>query len=475
MNSGLFQRLRRIRQNGLMHLIFPSATHTRFEHSLGVVHVADSILQSLIYNSMASRSKLSSENSKGEYRCFDFSCVPIEQLKFIFRVTRLAALVHDLGHGPLSHTFDSFAPKSDKIWELVCSEPYLQPLTKLETLIKDDKHKRIQHEIMSCIFLYKIWNNLGEREWTLPNAIAASILGENAYCLVEDATQKKWISLIHDIISSAPADADRMDYLERDSKSCGVTYGLFDRDRLLKTMLCYAAPGNQYRLGLKLSGLRAAENFVQARFELFVQVYYHKTNRAIELMLNKVSRLATAIDIQAVQTGNLSELENDYIRLGDDSFLDWLKGERPDFVSKPTDDVIQIAKLIHARRLWKRIFDIDFCVRHTEPERESDKTARAEHVKSELSKRYIASAPYLQVDTVPPRATKDLDKGAKLLRRGADGIYAAQPHLTWRDASPIIKALEDEEKSIIRVFFCADDPTVAKKLREAAFQIDVAS
>ncbi len=121
LSSPIFQRLRKIKQNGLLHYVFPSATHTRFEHSLGVLFVADSMLQSLIYNSVASTKKLakSGEWLPGQAIDFSKSCEDEETARYIFRVTRLAALVHDLGHGPLSHTFDSFAPKSADVMAII--------------------------------------------------------------------------------------------------------------------------------------------------------------------------------------------------------------------------------------------------------------------------------------------------------------------------------------------------------------------
>ncbi len=466
LSSPLFQRLRKIKQNGLLHYVFPSATHTRFEHSLGVLFVADSMLQSLIYNSVASGKKLAQSESLQPGLAVDFSklCEDEELARYLFRVTRLAALVHDLGHGPLSHTFDSFAPKSEDIVKMIDGDERFAALRSLrKNFLKED---RIHHEHMSCLFFYAIWHEIGEKELEIPNSVASAILGQEAFHLVENVKHRQWLPFINDIISSAPADADRMDYLERDSRSCGVSYGLFDRDRLLKTLLCYRTRENDYRLGLKLSGLRAIENFVQARFELFVQVYYHKTNRAVELMLNKISEIAKSDNKTLIDATSFESLAQAYIALGDELFMARLQS------NDLPEEIRKVAGEIQNRRLWKRIYDLDPCERlvGAESDRDTWKFSHAQKILAEL-KRTDSNLP-LFVDKIPPKATKDLDKGAVLLRRDRNGIYATQEDLMWRQASPIIDALEKEEKNIVRIYLHESNPVLAKSLRDKAFKID---
>jgi HD superfamily phosphohydrolase len=465
-SSPLFQRLRKIKQNGLLHYIFPSATHTRFEHSLGVLFVADSMLQNLIYNSVASGKKLTQPETGQPGQAIDFAkvCQNEETAKYIYKITRLAALVHDLGHGPLSHTFDSFAPKSIDIIKIIESDSRFSALRQLR---KHILHKdRIEHEFMSCLFFYAIWAEIDQQDRRVPNSVAAAILGKDAFILVEDPKDRQWLPLINDLISSAPADADRMDYLERDSRSCGVSYGLFDRDRLLKTLLCYRNADGNYRLGLKLSGLRAIENFVQARFELFVQIYYHKTNRAIELMLGAISEIARKENRTVVDAVDFRTLAQKYIALGDDLFISKLQDP------EQSAEIQEVAEQIQNRRLWKRIYDLDPCehLSGNEGDRDTWKIEHAEKILAQL-KQDNPNTPLI-VDQIPPKATKDLDKGAVLLRRDREGIYAAQEGMTWRQASPIIHALEKEEKNIVRIYLLVSNPSLAKTLRDKAFEID---
>lgn len=467
-NHTIFQRLRKIKQNGLLHLVFPSATHTRFEHSLGALFVADSMLRSLYFNSAVAISK-QTENPPGKQRpgeAIDFSQVKPNVLNFIFKATRLAALVHDLGHGPLSHAFDSFAPSMEQINQLF-KDKKLRSVKNFKKVFteyakdhaEDSPLVRVPHEVMSCIFFALVWFDIDRKDELIPKVVAAALIGEPAFSLVDEAW-RPWVSLIHDLVASAPADADRMDYLERDSRSCGVSYGLFDRNRLLKTMLCYQAQGGSHRLGFKMSGYRAVENFVQARFELFVQIYYHKTNRAVQLMLEKIATRATEKRLMVVDARTIGQLVDEYVGLSDDLFMDRLRGAG----SNPFDDqeINSVAQAIHDRRLWKRIYDFG--------EVPQDKRLAPEELMKTVGRGHTQDM--LLLDKIPPKATKYLDKGAVLLRRDERGIYSAVAGATWAQISPILRVLGDEEKSLTRIYLRSDNKKLAGKLRSLALRAE---
>ena len=131
-NSKLFRRLHRIRQNGLLYFVFPAATHTRFEHSLGALYVSQSILSSLLFNSSAAAKKTTTAVAKPSDaqpgQAVDFNKFDQKQRDYIFRITRLAALSHDLGHGPFSHTFDSFSPRWKDLKDMSRSSSELKEL-----------------------------------------------------------------------------------------------------------------------------------------------------------------------------------------------------------------------------------------------------------------------------------------------------------------------------------------------------------
>lgn len=459
-----FQRLRGIKQNGLLFLVFPSATHTRFEHSIGALFVADSILQALQFNWLSVKGKVGDfgDNSKegvnaGEGRLIDWQAVPQDEIQFLYRACRLSALCHDLGHGPLSHTFEAFAPRSIHFDSLI-AHLGLAGLLPLKDMLKQrlNGHARIPHELFSCLFFAKAWYDLyGSDSNDVVIAVTCAIMGlaVPTDCGLGQRFEK-WLPLLHDIVASAPADADRMDYVERDSRSCGVSYGLFDRSRVLKSFLAYFDVDGVPRLGIKHSGYRAIENFIQARFELFVQVYYHKTNRAIEYMLKEISELAFDDEVIDGSAG-FDKVFADFGALSDESFLSALCGDNPKFPlihSKIND----IANCVRSRKLWKRIFD----------PKESGFDISAPVMLEKLR-----NGADVYVDKVDPKATKDLHAGARLLRKRADGSYELAKGKKWSDLSPLIEALEKEEKDISRVYVRSSDKALVKDLRAKAIDL----
>lgn len=464
-NSRVFRRLRDIKQNGLLHLVFPSATHTRFEHSLGVVFVADSMLQALYFNSHAERGLTDAEEHTGQ--AVHFGRVEQETLRWIFQVTRLAALVHDLGHGPFSHTFDKFAPRGAPIAHLLDHEPILAPLKPLReallTKVKNPERDPVQHETISCILLcWHFYKVPPTYEW-LPLAVATAVLGRKTAPVIPAGLPRAlcpWMPLIQDIIASAPVDVDRMDYVERDSRSCGVNYGLYDRDRILKSALCYRHSEDAYRLGWKISGLRAIEVFIHARFQLYAQIYYHKTNSAANLMMADIATYAADHNIGVFNGDSLSAIVDEYCTLGDDRFLRMLCGYVDGRLQRAAK-IHPIARRIADRDLYKRVF-------------ESTPTMSSQDMQAELDRWHPEAQHHLRLDDSPLQATKDLNKGAVLLRRNANDIYAAPKNEEdWTQASPLIRTLQDEERKISRLYWTGlnDKNSPLEELRSSARRI----
>lgn len=194
----LFQRLRGIKQNGLLHYVFHSATHTRFEHSIGALWVADEMLQALIRNSQVATSEgKESVKNPGAVRpgqAIDFSALDHRTMEFVFRITRLAALVHDLGHGPLSHTFDSFAPKKEELLSVLSGESwkYLRPVIESET------GPRVSHEVMSCVLFDYVWRRQFGPGHSTPLLVASAILGPDKLA-PPNVECRIWLSLISSV------------------------------------------------------------------------------------------------------------------------------------------------------------------------------------------------------------------------------------------------------------------------------------
>lgn len=229
-NHPLFQRLRRIKQLGLAEYVFHGATHTRFEHSLGVMKIAEDILR--FTNVGLTRNKASDGSITNNF----------ESQKII-----LAALLHDIGHFPLSHTFEK---KMKEKLKLEGHEVYSKAIIE-RTSIKD-------------ILTDNSFSNNDIQD------IVTYILGHHV--------QPFPVQIIH-----SELDADRLDYLLRDSLYCGVKYGIYDLDRLLISLDRY-----NDQLIVTARGRHAVEEFIFARFYMYRQVYIHKTKRAFEILANKV-------------------------------------------------------------------------------------------------------------------------------------------------------------------------------------------
>jgi hypothetical protein len=231
-NAREFQRLRRVRQLGFSELVFPGATHTRFSHCIGVFHTARRLL-SIIQRELNG--------------AFD------QNLAF---VAGCAALLHDLGHGPFSHTFESIMkqcgnPRSHEEWT--------------SGIIRGDTEIR------------QILDQIDPK-------LAESV----AHLLTRREPRD-----IYDAVVSSQFDADRLDYLRRDRYMTGAGAGQLHFDWLLDclrvgTIILARGDDDLVEIeGLYLSskGLQAAEGYLLGRYHLYAQVYLHKTTRAAEKML----------------------------------------------------------------------------------------------------------------------------------------------------------------------------------------------
>lgn len=251
-----FQRLRRIKQLGFSEFVFPGATHTRFAHSVGVFHTARNLIRII---------DRENPGQKDEYRA---------------AVAVLAALLHDVGHGPFSHAFELAQKarglkKSHETWSA-------------EIILSDEGG--IRHILDRSPFGEAIANDIAE--------LLTTEIPQDIY---------------HAVVSSS-FDADRLDYLRRDKMMSGSGAGSIDFDWLLDNVRVAkldlsadddAEDGNLtpiFALGPK--ALQAAEAFLIARYHLYDQVYLHKTTRGFEIALREC--LIAAAD--TVNHGNWAKL-----------------------------------------------------------------------------------------------------------------------------------------------------------------------
>ncbi|EMR75021.1 HD superfamily phosphohydrolase [Thermoplasmatales archaeon SCGC AB-540-F20] len=256
-NKPEFQRLRRIKQLSLTCMVYPGATHTRFEHSLGVMHLASMMFDTIVGQK---KNKEILEESIMEY---DDTGIKREK-----QVIRLAALLHDIGHGPFSHTSDELYPLKDK---------------------KLNKHYK--HEDYSCEIIEKCLRNAIDNDRY--NKTNCNIKAEEISGLIGGNSEHLGKRLFWKLLISGQLDADRCDYLLRDSYHTGVKYGVFDHLRLINTMQLDLDPeSGDPVIAVHEGGWHIAEAIMIARYKIFTQVYFHKTRRAYDYHLKEAMKHA---------------------------------------------------------------------------------------------------------------------------------------------------------------------------------------
>ncbi len=234
-NSRPLQRLRTIHQLGLTFLVFPGAEHSRFSHVLGAMHLAGRA-----YDALAARSGGLLPRGEGARER---------------RLARVAALLHDLGHAPFSHSAE-------------------------ELFLGGIDHEEMTRRMIDSPEMARIFERFGDG--IAPADVRRLLTGGS------DGGDGGRVDRLLSQIVSGELDVDKMDYLLRDSLFCGVRYGNFDLDRLLETLLPIEDPKTGHLgVGLEEGGVHAVEALVMARYYMFTQVYFNVTGKALELHLNQ--------------------------------------------------------------------------------------------------------------------------------------------------------------------------------------------
>lgn len=279
------QRLRRISQLSGVSMVFPTAEHSRFTHALGAYQMANLVI-----------SGVQGFEDVSEY----------EKLLFL-----VSALLHDIGHGPFSHAFESVTKKSheDRGIDIILSET-----TEVNKILN---------------------------KYNLASDIAGVINHSGKYPLIET-------------LVSSQLDVDRMDYLSRDAYFTGAPYGTLDYLRIIRSMKV-----ENSRLLFKSSGVHSIESYLMSRYHMYFQVYFHPVARAYECLLEAIYTRIKDIaldnkEIDADVTAFLNVIKNSddvesYLVLDDSYVLGLIKQ-----LAKSADPVLfKMTKAIETRHLFK--------------------------------------------------------------------------------------------------------------------------
>lgn len=309
LDSPPFQRLRYIHQLALTYLVYPGATHRRFEHSLGVMELAGRVYDvvtnpvHIVHNSVR---KVVPANNSYEY-------------KYWRRVLRMAALCHDLGHLPFSHGAErDLLPEG---WD----------------------HERLTVEIIFSDEMRDIWRQIKIQ----PDDVAKLAVGPQKYRKVQF---NDWEAILSEIIIGDAFGVDRIDYLLRDSHHAGVAYGKFDHYRLIDTLriLPKEEDGSiEPCLGVDEGGLQSAEALLWARYFMYSQVYFHHVRRIYDIHLKDFLKKWLPEEHFPVTVA-------DHLRLTDNEVTAELMRAASNVDHPGHDPARRIVKRQHFRRFYQR-------------------------------------------------------------------------------------------------------------------------
>ena len=244
--TAAFLRLQRIKQLGFVYRIWPGATHTRYEHSLGCYHLTVRALRSLLQ-----------QGANGGLHGVALSSI---------QTLVVASLLHDIGHYPFSHTIEELGPP------IILHEQVGRSIIEsgeIATILEQDYHLS-------------------------PERVADFIDPPKTKALPPDD------ELLRHLLSGA-LDVDKLDYLPRDARACNVPYGGVDVSRLLSSLRINADVGGQRRMVVTQKGISPLHSLLHARQEMFDNIYWHHTSRSFQVMLVRAVHDALTAEVLSAE------------------------------------------------------------------------------------------------------------------------------------------------------------------------------
>ena len=407
LDSREFQRLRAIKQLGFAEFSFPGATHNRYLHSVGVMHLAGRAFDSI-------------------FRDFKFSTDRVR--RNLRQVLRLGALLHDIGHGPLSHTTEEVMP----------------PVAKLKIKAYDlrdpkagafDQTRKADHEDYTIKFITDSpLTEILKRSFAdfTPLHVAAlvdkSLLSPDDFFIDQGLDFRTVLSQV----VSSEMDVDRMDYLERDAYFCGTNYGRVELGWLIGNLTHHIVENKVY-LGLSRRALYTFDDFLISRHHMYLMVYFHHKSIVYEEML---MRYLSSPECTYVLPADI----NAYVRCTDYSLYEHLSS---------VDNFW--AQRIAARQPHKMLFE-----KHA-----TEESARPERMCEALE--------HVGIPTIHASSQARLSKYHATLSEKAPTIYVVDPYDSMETPVPIEQCTRifqryEETRRIERIYVDPNDYARAHQL-----------